>query len=60
MSKTKNLMMIAALAVALGFGTACFSHFAGSKEPAKEAEIPECAGLRGQAKTDCEARHKKQ
>ena len=41
MSKAKNLMMIAALAVALGFGTACFSHFAGSKEPAKEAEIPE-------------------
>ena len=59
MSKVKNLMMVTALAIALGFGTACFSLFSGDKEPAKEAEIPECAGLSGQAKIDCEARHTK-
>ena len=59
MSKVKNLMMIAALAIGLGLGTACFSIFSGGKEPAKEAEIPECAGLSGQARIDCEARHKK-
>lgn len=59
MSKVKNLMMITALVIALGFGTACFSHFTDKKESAKEAEIPECAGLDGQAKIDCEARHKK-
>lgn len=60
MSNVKNLVMIAALAILLGFGTACFRLLAGSNEPAKEAEIPECAGLNGQAKIDCEARHKKQ
>ena len=59
MSKVKNLMMITSLAIVLGLGTACFSLFTGSKKPAKEAEIPECAGLSGQAKIDCEARHKK-
>jgi hypothetical protein len=60
MSSVKNLVMITALAILLGFGTACFSHLAGSSKPAKEAEIPECAGLSGQARIDCETRHKKQ
>lgn len=59
MATFKNLMMITALAVVLGFGTACFGLFAGSKKPAQEAEVTECAGLSGQAKIDCEARHKK-
>jgi hypothetical protein len=52
--------MITALAISIGFGTACFRLLAGSSEPAREADIPECAGLSGQAKIDCEARHKKQ
>jgi hypothetical protein len=60
MSNIKNLMMITALVISIGFGTACFRLLAGSSEPAREAEIPECAGLSGQAKIDCEARHKKQ
>ena len=51
--------MISGLAIVLGLGTACFGLFAGDKQPAKEAEIPECAGLSGQAKIDCEARYKK-
>ncbi len=59
MSKVKNLIMITALALVLGLGTACFSLFTGSNKPAKESVIPECAGLSGQAKIDCEARHKK-
>jgi hypothetical protein len=59
MSKVKDLLMITALAVVLGLGTACFRFYTDSKKPAKEAEIPECAGLGGQAKIDCEARHKK-
>ncbi len=59
MTNVKNLMMFTALAIVLGFGTACFGLFAGSKKPAQEAEITECAGLSGQPKIDCEARHKK-
>jgi hypothetical protein len=60
MSNIKNLVMIAALAISLGFGTACFRYLAGDSEPAKEAEVEECAGLSGQARIDCEAQHKKQ
>jgi hypothetical protein len=52
--------MITALVISIGFGTACYRLLAGSSEPAREADIPECAGLRGQAKIDCEARYKKQ
>jgi hypothetical protein len=59
MTKMKNLMMIVALAIVLGFGTACFGLFTGGSKPAQEAEIPECAGLSGQARVDCEAEHKK-
>ena len=59
MSKFKDLMMITALVIVVGLGTACFSLFTGGKKPMKESEIPECAGLSGQAKIDCEARHKK-
>jgi hypothetical protein len=59
MPKILDLIMITALAVVLGLGTACFGLFTDSNKPAKEAEIPECAGLGGQAKIDCEARHKK-
>ena len=55
----KDMVMITALAVLLGFGTACFGLFSSGK-PAKEAEIPECAGLGGQAKIDCEAKYKQQ
>lgn len=59
MLKVKNMVMITALAILLGFGTACFSYLSDNNQPAKDAEIPECAGLGGQAKIDCEARHKK-
>lgn len=60
MSRMKTLVMLAALATVLGAGTACFRLFGGSDAPAKEAEIEACAGLSGQAKIDCEARHKQQ
>lgn len=60
MFNAKNLLMLSALAILLGFGTACFGLFSESKKPAKEAEIPECAGLSGQARIDCEAQHKAQ
>ena len=60
MLNLKNLLMVSALAVLLGLGTACFGLFSESDKPAKEAEIPECAGLSGQARIDCEARHKSQ
>lgn len=60
MSKKKTLVMVTALAAVLGAGTACYKRLAGSSEPAKEAEIAECAGLSGQARVDCEARHKGQ
>jgi len=55
----KDLVMIAALVILLGFGTACFGLFS-SRKPAQEAEIPECAGLGGHAKIDCEAKYKQQ
>jgi hypothetical protein len=60
MSKTKTLVMVTALAAVLGAGTACYRLFGGSSEAAKEAEIEECAGLSGQTRVDCEARHKGQ
>jgi hypothetical protein len=60
MIKLKDLVMIVALAVALGLGTACFGLFEDSKKTPKEAQIPECAGLSGKARIDCEAQHKKQ
>ncbi len=60
MIKLKDLMMITMLAVALGLGTACFGLFGDSKKTPKEAEVPECAGLSGKARIDCEAQYKKQ
>jgi uncharacterized membrane protein len=60
MSKVKSLVMLAALATVLGAGTACFRLFGGSDEAAKDAEIEACAGLSGQARIDCEARHREQ
>jgi hypothetical protein len=60
MIKRKDLVMIILLAVALGLGTACFGLFGGGKETPKEAEVSECAGLSGKARTDCEAQYKKQ
>lgn len=59
MANTKNLVMISVLAIVLGLGTACFG-LLGDRKPAKEADIPECAGLSGQAKIDCEAKYKPQ
>ena len=59
MSKFKNLVMFMALALVCGLGIACFSFHKDNKKPAGKAEIPECAGLSGQAKIDCEARHSK-
>jgi hypothetical protein len=58
MSRAKNLVLLTALAAVLALGTACFGLFAGDREPATEAESEECAGLSGQARIDCEARHR--
>ena len=60
MPKMKTVVMLTALATVLGAGTACFRMFAGSDEAAQDAAIAECAGLSGQARVDCEERHKKQ
>lgn len=59
MATMKDLLMIVALALVLGLGTACFGLFTGGDQPAGDAEVPECAGLSGQARVDCEARYKK-
>ncbi len=55
----KRTMMLVALAGVFLAGTACFGLFATKHEPAKDAEIAECAGLSGQARVDCEQRHRK-
>lgn len=56
----RDLVMLASLAAVLLFGTACFRLFAGSDEPAKDAEVAACAGLSGAARAECEARHAEQ
>ena len=53
----KNVLMALSLAGVFLFGTACFGWLM-RKEPATDAPIPECAGLSGQARIDCEARHR--
>ena len=55
----KRTTMRLALAGVFLAGTACFGLFATKHEPAKDAEIAECAGLSGQARVDCEQRHRK-
>lgn len=52
----KTTVMLIGLAGVLAFGTACFGLFTRSSPPA-DSEIEACAGLDGQAKTDCEKRH---
>jgi hypothetical protein len=58
-TKPKTLVMLLALAAVLGAGTACFRLLAGITGPGEEAEVAECAGLAGEARTECEARHRK-
>lgn len=55
----KRTTMLVALAGVFLAGTACFGLFATKREPAKDAEFAECAGLSGQARVDCEQRHRK-
>jgi hypothetical protein len=57
--RSKDFVMLVALAAVLAAGTACFRLFAGSGDSPKEAEIQACAGLSGQARTDCEKQHQK-
>ena len=56
---TKRTMMLLALAGVFLAGTACFGLFTTKQEPARDADIPECAGLSGQALADCQERHRK-
>jgi hypothetical protein len=55
----KRTIMVLGLAAVFLAGTACFGLFATKHEPAKDADIAECAGLSGQARVDCEQRHQK-
>jgi hypothetical protein len=55
----KRTLMLLALAAVFLAGTACFGLFTTKHEPAKDADIAECAGLSGQARVDCEQRHQK-
>jgi len=52
---TKRFVMFAILAVVAGASTACFGLFS-SKDPAPKTTTDPCAGLTGQARTDCETR----
>ncbi len=53
---TKTIVMIAGLAGALAFGTACFSLRPDPSPPAGETGSKACDGLAGQAKIECEER----
>jgi hypothetical protein len=55
----KRTLMLLLLAGVFLPVAACLDLFATKHEPAKEAEIAECAGLGGQARVDCEQRHRK-
>ena len=55
----KRMLMLLALAAVFLAGTACFGLSTTKHEPAKDADIAECAGLSGQARVDCEQRHQK-
>jgi hypothetical protein len=53
----KRIVMLSALAVLAGASTACFGLFTKSDDPAPApASSDPCAGLTGQARTDCETR----
>ncbi len=52
---TKTVLMIVGLASVLAVGTACFRLLTGRDDKAASS-VEACAGLSGQAKTDCEAR----
>jgi uncharacterized membrane protein len=53
-STLKTIVMVAALGGVLAGGTACFGLFSDSKKETSTSDP--CAGLSGQARTDCEAR----
>ncbi|HJW67940.1 MAG TPA: hypothetical protein VJ829_01150 [Candidatus Binatia bacterium] len=54
---TKTILMLLGLASVFAAGTACFGLFSSGHTPPPQGQIEECAGLSGQAKTDCERRH---
>jgi hypothetical protein len=56
---TKRTIMLLGLAGVFLAGTACFGLFTSRGEPSRDAEVAECAGLSGQARADCEQRHRK-
>lgn len=53
----KTGVMLAAMALVVGAGIACFGLFSRSDEPA--AIEQSCEGLQGQAKIDCEQRNRR-
>jgi len=53
---TKRIVMLGALAVLAGASTACFGLFTKSDPAPAPAASDPCAGLTGQARTDCETR----
>ncbi len=53
----QTMLMALGLAGVFLLGTACFGLLS-RDEPATDAEVPECAGLSGQARIDCEQRYR--
>ena len=51
--------MLIGLAGVVAAGTACFGLFGPPKDQPKEIVIEECAGLSGEAKVECERRHRR-
>lgn len=54
----KTMLMVLGLAGVFAAGTACFGLFTRTDKAAADGAA-ECAGLSGQAKVDCEQRHKR-
>lgn len=53
----KTATMLLGLAGVFAAGTACFGLFTRT-DPGAETSVAACAGLSGQAKTDCEQQHR--
>jgi hypothetical protein len=52
----KTVLMLTGLAGVFAVGTACSGMFSKADDPAPPAAGQACAGLTGQARTDCEQR----
>lgn len=53
---TKTIVMLLGLAGVFAAGSACMGLFTGRSDRAEPSAVEACAGLSGEARTDCEAR----